>query len=75
MRFLLYVIPVAFTLWGIVEAAGTPVPRLMPRWSWVLLTIFVPVFGSALWFVSGRPRKNQFPPSGPDDDQDFLRSL
>ena len=75
MRFLPYVLFVGFWLWSVVEAGSTPAPRMMPRWSWVLLTIFAPVVGGLLWFTTGRPRKQQTPPAGPDDDQDFLRSL
>lgn len=74
MRFLPQIVFVIFWLWSVVEASGTNAPRLMPRWSWVLLTTFVPGIGGILWFAAGRPRK-QPPPAAPDDDQDFLRSL
>lgn len=65
----------ALQLWVIVESMVTEQPRLMPRWSWVLLNLFVPVFSAVLWFTSGRPRKFRGRDRGPDDDPDFLRSL
>ena len=74
-RFLPIAILVIAQVWALVEAANTPAPRLLPRWSWVLLTLFVPVVSSVLWFVAGRPRKGQQRGFGPDDDPDFLRSL
>ena len=64
-------------LWALVEASGTAAPRMMARWSWVLLTAAVPVIGPLLWFAAGRPRRSDGPrrTAAPDDDQDFLRSL
>lgn len=82
LRALPYILGALVYLWAIVEAAGTPSPRLMQRWSWVLLTL-VPGLGTALWFIAGRPygnrpggnRPGRKRPKGPDDDPDFLRSL
>jgi hypothetical protein len=66
MRFIPYVIAFMVQLYVIVEAAGTPAPRLMSRWAWVLMSIFVPVLSAILWFVGGRPRRH------PDDDARFF---
>ena len=63
-------------LYAIVEAVGTPKPRLMPRWSWILVTALIPAIGMVLWFGAGRPRKSdQGRFQGPDDDATFLGSL
>jgi hypothetical protein len=34
------------------EAAGI---RGLPRWGWLLLVIILPLAGSIVWFVAGRP--------------------
>ena len=65
-------------LYALMEAAVTPAPRLMPRWAWVIVTGFVPVVGTLMWFFLGRPRRGGTRgrrPQGPDDDTDFLRSI
>lgn len=52
--------------------------RIMPKWAWVLVILFVPVFGLALWYVFGRssfrPREDSGPVA-PDDDPEFLRRI
>ena len=49
-----------------------------PKWAWVLVILFVPVFGLALWYVFGRssfrPREDSGPVA-PDDDPEFLRRI
>ena len=75
IRYAVIALLVAAQVWVIIEAANTRSPRLMPRWSWVLLTVFVPVVSMVLWFVAGRPRRGWQRGYGPDDDPDFLRSL
>lgn len=62
--------------------------RGLPRLIWVILILFVPIFGSIGYFMTGRPLRPQQKgsswgkafrkpprPSAPDDDPDFLRSL
>jgi hypothetical protein len=34
------------------DAAGI---RGIPRWAWLLLVIFLPLVGSVVWFLAGRP--------------------
>ncbi len=67
----------AIHVYVLVEASSTPQPRLMPRWSWVLLNLVLPAIGPVLWFIAGRPRKQppRRGPQGPDDDPNFLGSL
>lgn len=75
LRYLPQITLAVFWLWSVVEASSTQTPRMMPRWSWVLLTLFAPGVGGLLWFAAGRPRRNPKRPPAPDDDQDFLKSL
>lgn len=30
--------------------------RLLPRWAWLLVVVLVPVFGTVVWLIVGRPR-------------------
>lgn len=56
--------------------------RLLPKWAWVLLCLFIPFFGGLLYLMVGRPlRTGPAAPKGkkrviaPDDDPTFLRDL
>ena len=59
--------------------------RSAPRGVWVLLILLVPLLGPISYFLWGRPvpaphegtpiRRTKTPPSSPDDDADFLRSM
>lgn len=62
--------------------------RRFSRTTWLVL-VLIPIIGAAMWFISGRPRRNrngygppriinikgQQRPASPDDDPDFLRKL
>ena len=55
--------------------------RVLPKFAWVLLCLFIPIIGGLLYITIGRPvAKPGFTASGsrviaPDDDPDFLRNL
>jgi hypothetical protein len=60
------------------EVRGLPVPV------WVAVIVLLPVVGPLAWLVAGRSHRRSGPaqpssrgsaPKGPDDDEDFLRSL
>ena len=81
-RFLLvYVLPIALTIYAIADISRTDDSniKLMPKWAWVLISIFVGIIGPLAWLIAGKnryrrqDRKNG--PKGPDDDPDFLRGL
>ncbi len=82
-RILPLVILALVTIYCVVDVAqADPIRvRLMPRWLWVAVIIFVPGFGALAWFVLGRPSRGAGPrptvrrPRAPDDDPDFLRGL
>jgi hypothetical protein len=61
MRFIPYIAVFLLQLYAIVEATSIRFPRLMPRWSWLLVTVFVPVIGAILWFFGGRPKATRIP--------------
>lgn len=63
--------------------------RNLPKLAWVFLVLLLPVFGSVVWLIAGRPwhrvpgsssppvstRVPGRPPANPDDDDEFLASL
>jgi hypothetical protein len=75
---------VVFTVFTTVFAASANKQevRLLPKWAWVLLCLFIPFFGGLLYLMVGRPlRTGPAAPKGkkrviaPDDDPNFLRDL
>jgi hypothetical protein len=83
MRFLLILIPIVFTIYTLVDCAGTDAAevRNLPKWGWILLIIFFDTIGSIAYWIAGRPRRAGISRGGqrrilpPDDDPDFLRKL
>lgn len=85
-RVLLVVVPLAITIYAVIDAIQTENTRVqyLPKLVWiVLILVFAPIGGIA-WLVSGRQRGQRtgrrgpsYPaaPRGPDDDPDFLRNL
>lgn len=73
VKFILLFALVCAWLYFIVEASMTRNPNVLPRYAWVLLTLFLPGVGTLLWIVFGRHRRGPSP--APDDDIRFLRSL
>jgi hypothetical protein len=56
--------------------------RVLPKFVWVLLCLFIPVIGGLLYITIGRPidgdsgqGAKRSRPIAPDDDADFLRDL
>lgn len=52
--------------------------RVLPRWGWLLIILFVPVFGLLLWFLFGRSsfgQRRSAGPVAPDDDPDYLKKI
>lgn len=57
--------------------------RVLPKWLWVLMCAFIPIFGGLLYLTLGRPtgpigpsrRGPQTKIVAPDDDPNFLRDL
>jgi hypothetical protein len=65
--------------------------RHLPKIAWLIIVILLPLVGSLVWFLVGRPegaaaparttgypeyeRPSRSAPSNPDDDEEFLRSI
>lgn len=59
--------------------------RIMPKWAWLLVILFIPVIGLLMWFIFGRGWQGQGGPGAggsrrrgpvaPDDDPDYLRRI
>ena len=76
MKVFAVLVVIAATIAALVECAQTPAPRLLPRWTWLLVIAVVPVIGPVAWYVLGRTRQRSEPvSSGPDDDARFMRGL
>jgi hypothetical protein len=83
MKFLLYGLGalIIFTVFVAVFAASADKRevRLIPKWVWVLICIFLTPFGGILYLTLGRPVGQGKAPKtrniAPDDDPEFLRKL
>lgn len=83
MRFLLIVLPIIFTIYTLVDCAGTDASEIrnLPKWGWLLIIIFVGTIGTIAYWIAGRPRRRGINPGGyrrilpPDDNPDFLKKL
>ncbi len=84
MRYLLIVLAVVaiFTVFTTVFAASASPKevRLLPKWAWILICLFVPAIGGILYLATGRPKSSGANSVGgrtvaPDDDPEFLRNL
>ena len=49
---------VGLTLYTLLDAVRTPAheARTLPKWLWVLVTLFFPVVGPLMWLILGRPK-------------------
>lgn len=88
MRFLLFLLPVIFTIYTLVDCAGTDQAQVrnLPKWGWLLIILLVAPFmalGSIAYWIAGRPVRAKGSKFGggthrvlpPDDDPDFLNKL
>jgi uncharacterized membrane protein YgcG len=80
LLFVLIAVAVTFMVYSLVDTILRPARfvRGLPKAVWVLIVIFIPVIGGALWFLIGRGRRSNAPMNrmtAPDDDPEFLRGL
>lgn len=83
MRFLITLLPIIFTIYSLVDCAGTSTSEIrnLPKWAWILIIIIFFPIGTIAYWIAGRPRRlglgrgiqRRILP--PDDDPDFLRKL
>lgn len=85
MRFLIIALPIIFTIYTLVDCAGTDAAQIrnLPKWGWLLLIIMFGIIGSIGYWVAGRPQRAAGFNFGsgarrvlpPDDNPDFLNKL
>ena len=83
VRALVILLPLALTLYTIVECAMRDDSQIkkIPKWGWLLVILFLQPIGGIVYLVIGRVRRPRGPKPGkkrilpPDDDPDFLRSI
>lgn len=83
LRYLLYVLPVAFALYCVFDVLGSDAQRRrgLRKALWLAVVVLVPVVGGVVWLLvsrqgradSARPRGGA--PVAPDDDPEFLFRL
>jgi hypothetical protein len=58
LRVLFYAIPLVLAIFAIVDCLQTPDEELrgLPRFGWLVLILFFPIVGSAVWLIAGRAR-------------------
>ena len=80
----LAVVVIAFSVFTTVYAATADKTRVraLPKWAWVLMCLFIPIVGGALYLWLGMPKKEggsgfgkKKPTVAPDDDPRFLRDM
>ena len=78
----LYVLPIALIIYALADIARTDESaiKILPKWAWFLISIFVTPIGPIAWLIAGKDRKRRPPkrgkgPIGPDDDPDFLKGI
>lgn len=91
LRLALPLIYTAFLVFSIVDLVTIDPGRVkhLPKFTWIILVIILPLIGGLLWFLVGRerleprehgryvtpPTARRRGPSAPDDDPEFLRRL
>ena len=87
IRVLITLLPVALAIYAIADISRTDESQIkvLPKWGWFLISIFVPTIGPIAWLIAGKNRNRRPPrgnrgnrgrgPKGPDDDPDFLKGL
>ena len=83
LELLAFLAVLIFTIFTTVFAANADhrTVRVLPKFAWVLICLFVPLVGGLLYLTVGRPiddGTDTVPgrrPFAPDDDPDFLRRM
>ncbi|MCL2784142.1 MAG: PLDc N-terminal domain-containing protein [Propionibacteriaceae bacterium] len=72
---LLLIVATIFTAVHVVQSNSERV-RVIPKTLWFVLVLAVPALGMIGWWIFGRPVNTYSPPpTAPDDDPEFLRSI
>lgn len=62
----LSILSFAFTLYCLLDVVLTDSSRVrnLPKLTWVLMIIILPLIGGVVWLVGGRPQETSFAPGG-----------
>ncbi|MFI9747143.1 PLD nuclease N-terminal domain-containing protein [Streptomyces sp. NPDC052494] len=83
LRALLYILPLALTIYAFIDCLNTPEEETkhLPKVVWVIIILLFWIVGPIVWFFAGKVRR----PAGargraggwvaPDDNPEFLKSL
>ncbi|MFE7548853.1 PLD nuclease N-terminal domain-containing protein [Streptomyces gardneri] len=83
LRALLYILPLALTIYAFIDCLNTPEEETkhLPKVVWVIIILLFWIVGPIVWFFAGKARR---PASArgraggwvaPDDNPEFLKSL
>lgn len=87
LRVLPILVAVVLLVFSLVDLAQSRSDRVrgLPRWTWALVIVFIPIVGPLIWLSLGRPTDevparpvppDTAPPQlAPDDDPEFLARL
>jgi Phospholipase_D-nuclease N-terminal len=66
-KFVLAVAILALYIYAMLDLVRAPSAevRLLPKWLWAIVVLFIFLFGPLMWLVLGRPRA-EYPPAGGD---------
>ena len=66
-KFVLAVAVLALYIYAMLDLMRAPARevRLLPKWLWVVVVLFIFLLGPVMWLVLGRPRA-EYPPAGGD---------
>lgn len=77
------IVLLAVYIWFMVDVVSSPksAVRNLPKGIWLLIVVFLPIIGGAIWVLFGRTKpigggwRQRRTPSAPDDDPRFLAKL
>ncbi|MEW2190639.1 PLD nuclease N-terminal domain-containing protein [Streptomyces microflavus] len=91
MRALLFIVPLALTIYAFIDCLNTSEEdtKHLPKIAWVFIILLFWIVGPVVWLVAGKARRNAATGTGPsswqrgrrqqwvapDDNPDFLKSL
>ncbi|MET9674989.1 PLD nuclease N-terminal domain-containing protein [Streptomyces sp. NPDC006482] len=83
LRALLYILPLALTIYAFIDCLNTPEEETkhLPKVVWVIIILLFWIVGPIVWFFAGKVRRPASARHGaggwvaPDDNPEFLKSL
>ncbi|MEU3746782.1 MULTISPECIES: PLD nuclease N-terminal domain-containing protein [Streptomyces] len=83
LRALLYILPLALTIYAFIDCLNTPEEETkhLPKVVWVIIILLFWIVGPIVWLFAGKKRRPASARGGaggwvaPDDNPEFLKSL